>query len=101
MSFLGSPITAGPMRPSVLTGIFSYQSITLFLCFLFLFLSLVTTVLPCPLELTGGLLTNHQCFDLWTRKIYKTLKNRSSIACSAIASAICGSSNLLTKPTSF
>ena len=26
MSFLRSPITAGPMRPSVLTGIFSYQS---------------------------------------------------------------------------
>ena len=75
MSFLGSLITAGPVRPSVLTGIFSYQSITLLLCFCFylyfLFLS-VTTVLSCPLELTGGLLTNHQCFDLWTTKIYKT-----------------------------
>ena len=26
MSFLRSPIKAGPVRPSVLTGIFSYQS---------------------------------------------------------------------------
>ena len=26
MSFLRSPIMAGPVRPSVLTGIFSYQS---------------------------------------------------------------------------
>ena len=78
MSFLRSPIKAGPVRPSVLTGIFSYQSITLFLCFCscfyFLFLSLVTTVLPCPLELTGGLFTNHQSLDLWTTKIYKTYK---------------------------
>ena len=75
MSFLGSLITAGPVRPSVLTGIFSYQSITLFLCFCFCFLYLpVTTVLPCPLELAGGLLTNHQCFDLWTTRIYKTYK---------------------------
>ena len=78
MSFLRSPIKAGPVRPSVLAGIFSYQSITLFLClcfcFYFLFLSLVTTVLPCPLELTGRLLTNHQCFDLWTTRIYKTYK---------------------------
>ena len=73
MSFLRLPIMAGTVRPSVLTGIFI--SITLFLCFCFyLFLSLVTTVLPCPLELTGGLLTNHQCFDLWTTKIYKTYK---------------------------
>ena len=74
MSFLRSPIKAGPMWPSVLTGIF-FISITLFLwlcfCFNFLFLSLVATVLPCPLELTGGLLTNYQCFDLWTTKIYK------------------------------
>ena len=63
---------AGPVQPSVLTGIF-FISITLFLCFcvFFLFLSLVTTVLPCPLELTGGLLTNHQWFDLWTTKVYK------------------------------
>ena len=78
MSFLRSPITAGPVRPSVLTGIFSYQSITLFLCFCFyfyfLFLSLVTTELSCPLELTGGLLTNHQCFDLWTTRIYKNIE---------------------------
>ena len=78
MSFLGSPITAGPVRPSILTGIFSYQSLFLCFCFYlyFLFLSLVTTVLPlpCPLELTGVLLTNHQCFDLWTTKIYKTFK---------------------------
>ena len=66
MSFLRSPIKAGPVRPLVLTGIFSYQCF----CFNFLFLSLVTTVLPCPLELTGGLLTNHQCFDLWTTRIY-------------------------------
>ena len=91
MSFLRSPITTGPVRPSVLTGIVSYQSITLFLCFCFClylyfsFLSLVTTVLPCPLELTGGLLTNHQCFHLWTTKTYKHKNNRSSIACSAIA----------------
>ena len=77
MSFLRSPITAGPVRPSVLTGIF-FISITLFLCFCFclycFFLSLVTTVLPCPLELIGGLLTNHQCFDLWTTKKYKAYK---------------------------
>ena len=86
--------------------------ITLFLCFCFcfclylyfIFLSLVTTVLPCPLELAGGLLTNHQCFDLWTTKHIKHKSNRSSIACSAIAwqsPPFCGSSNLLTKPTSF
>ena len=78
MSFLRSPIKAGPVRPSVLTGIFSYQSITLFLClcfcFYFLFLSLETTVLPSPLQLTDGLLSNHQCFDLWTTRIYKTYK---------------------------
>ena len=77
MSFLRSPIKAGPVRPSVLTGIFSYQShcfCVYVFALIFLFLSLVTTVLPCPLELTGGLLTNHQCFDLWTTKIYKTYK---------------------------
>ena len=77
MSFLRSPIKAGPVRPSVLTGFFSYQShcfCVFCFCFYFLFLSLVTTVLPCPLELTGGLLTNHQCFDLWTTRIYKTYK---------------------------
>ena len=76
MSFLRSPIKAGPVRPSVLTGIFLYQShcFCVCFCFNFLFLSLATTVLPCPLELTGGLLTNHQCFDLWTTKIYKTYK---------------------------
>ena len=34
MSFLRSPITAGPVRPTVLTDIFSYQSH----CFVFLFL---------------------------------------------------------------
>ena len=66
---------AGPVRPSALTGIFSYQShcfcVFVFVFFsYFLFLSLVTTVLPYPLELTGGLLTNHQCFDLWTTKKY-------------------------------
>ena len=77
MSFLRSPIKAGPVRPSVLTGIFSYQShcfcVFVFVyIYIFLFLSLVTTVLSCPLELTGGLLTNHQCFDLRTTKIYKT-----------------------------
>ena len=77
MSFLRSPITAGPVRPSVLTGIFSYQSHCFYVfvfvyIYFFLFLSLVTTVLPCPLELTGGLSTNHQCFDLWTTKVYKT-----------------------------
>ena len=77
MSFLRSPIKAGPVRPSVLTCIFSYQSHCF--CFyvfalIFLFLSLVTTVLPCPLELTGGLLINHQCFDLWTTRIYITYK---------------------------
>ena len=38
MSLLRSPITAGPVRPSVLTGIFSYQSH----CFVFLFLFLFT-----------------------------------------------------------
>ena len=50
MSFLRSPIKAGPVRPSVMTGIFSYQShcLCLCFCFYFLFLSLVTTVLPCP-----------------------------------------------------
>ena len=77
MSFLRSLIKAGPVRPSVLTGIFSYQShcfCFLCFCFNFLFLSLVTTVLPCPLELSGGLLTNHQCLDLWTTRIYKTYK---------------------------
>ena len=77
MSFLRSPIKEGPVRPSVLTGILSYQShcfcVYVFV-FIFYFSSLVTTVLPCPLELTGGLLTNHQCFDLWTTKIYKTYK---------------------------
>ena len=78
MSFLRSPITAGPVRPSFLTDNFSYQShcfcvfVFVFVYLYYLFLSLVTTVLPCPLELTGGLLTNHQCFDLWTTKIYKT-----------------------------
>ena len=48
MSFLGSLIMAGPVLPSVLTGIFSYQShCSLSFCFYFyfLFLSLVTTVL--------------------------------------------------------
>ena len=76
MSFLRSPIMAGPVQPSVLTGIFSYQSHCFFFCLYlyFLFLSLVATVLPCSLELTGGLLTNHQCFDLWTTRIYKTYK---------------------------
>ena len=34
MSFLRSPIMAGPVRPTVLTDIFSYQSH----CFVFLFL---------------------------------------------------------------
>ena len=80
MSFLRSPITAGPVRPSVLTGFFSYQSHIFCVIFCFclylysLFLSSVTTVPPCPLELTGGLLTNHQCFDLWTTKVYETYK---------------------------
>ena len=78
MSFLGSPIAAGPERPSVLTGIFFFINhnvfVFLFIFIYFLFLSLVTTVLPCLLELTGGLLTNHQCFDLWTTKIKKTYK---------------------------
>ena len=74
MSFLRSPITAGPVRPSILTGIFSYKShcFCVFVLFTFIcccFLSLVTTVLVCPLELTGGLLTNHQCFDLWNKNI--------------------------------
>ena len=41
MSFLGSLITASPVRPSVLTGIFSYQShcfcvFVLFLFFIFI-----------------------------------------------------------------
>ena len=52
--------------------IFISITLFLFLFFIFYFLSLATTVLPCPLELTGGLLTNHQCFDVWTTKIYKT-----------------------------
>ena len=39
MSFLESLITAGPVRPSVLTGIFSYQS-HCFCVFVFLFLFL-------------------------------------------------------------
>ena len=38
MSFLRSPIVAGPVWPSVLTGIFSYQSITLFCVFAFIFI---------------------------------------------------------------
>ena len=73
MSILGSPIVTGPEWPSDLTGICSYQShyFCVFIFFYFLFLSFVNTVLPCPLELTGGLLTNHQCFDLWTTKTYK------------------------------
>ena len=76
MSFLRSPIKAGPVRPSVLTGIFSYQShcFCVYVFAFIFFLSLVTTVLPCPLELTDGLLTNHQCFDLWTTRIHKTYK---------------------------
>ena len=65
MSFLGSPIVAGTVWPSVLTGIFSYQSHSV--CVFIFILSLVTTVLPCPLELTSGLLTNHQCFDLYKK----------------------------------
>ena len=44
MSFLRSPIAVDPEWPSVLTGIFSYQS-HCFLCVYFLFLSLVTTTL--------------------------------------------------------
>ena len=81
MSFLRSPITAGPVQPSVLTGIFSYQShcfcvfvFVFVFVYIYIFLFLSSTVLPCPLELTGGLLTNHQCFDLWTTRIYKTYK---------------------------
>ena len=41
MSFLGSLIVVGPVRPSILTGIFAYQS-HCFCVFLFLFLSLVS-----------------------------------------------------------
>ena len=74
MSFLGSPTSRSSAALS--SDWHFFISITLFLCFCFyfnfLFLSLVTTVLPRPLELTGGFLTNHQCFDLWTTKIYKT-----------------------------
>ena len=33
MSFLRSLITAGPVRPSVLTDIISYQSLFLFFCY--------------------------------------------------------------------
>ena len=86
MSFLGSLIKAGPVRPSVLTGIFSYQSITLFLCFCFLLLFFISNYRPCPLELTGGSLTNYQCFDLWTTKINKTKKKKfNSLFCYCIA----------------
>ena len=72
MSFLGSPIAAGPEWPSVSDRhFFINHTFFVFLFFYsFLYLLLVTTVQLCPLELTGGLLTNHQCFDLGTTKIY-------------------------------
>ena len=65
MSFLGSPIAAGPVWSSVLTGIFSYQSH----CFgVVVFILIIYFYHQYNLELTGGLL-NYQCFDLWTTKI--------------------------------
>ena len=76
MSFLRSPITAGPVRPSLAFFHINYTDFV-FCFYLYLYvllLSLVTTVLPSLLELTGGFLINHQCFDLWTTKIYKTYK---------------------------
>ena len=42
MSYLGSLITAGPVRPSVRTGIFSYQSQFLCFCFYFYFIFIIS-----------------------------------------------------------
>ena len=57
MSFLGSPIAAGPVWPSVLTGNFSDQSH----CFcVVVFILIIYFYHQYYLELTGGLL-NHQC----------------------------------------
>ena len=58
MSFLRSPIKAGPVRPSVLTGIFSYHSHCFCVNVFDLIFHFYHSVLPCFLELTGGLLTN-------------------------------------------
>ena len=54
MSFLRSPIKAGPVWPSVLTGIFSYQSITLFLCVLLLLLFFILIISNYSTTLSSG-----------------------------------------------